>query len=183
MIPVFVCMFLVPFMMARRRKRRSNGRFVAIPFEVSITLSTLGDNTVLSSTILSNNFARDIYLISVKAYWSMSGNTSLENPIAVGFSHSDLSVTEISEALIAEVSDPSDIIAAERARRPVRRTGQFAGPDVNQMLADGRLVRTGLKFAVTDGKQLSVYAVNRSNAALTTGTVIHCSGTIFGRWQ
>ncbi len=169
--------------MARRRRGSRRRGFVAIPFEVSLSLSTLGDNTVLTSTVLSNNFAKDIYLISTKAYWAMSGNTSLENPIAVGWSHSDLSVTEVSEALLAEVSDPSDIIAKERARRPVRRVGQFAGPDVSQVLADGRLIRTTLKFGVTDGKQISIYAVNRSNASLTTGTIIHCSGTIFGRWQ
>ncbi len=184
MIPIFV--FLVAIVaMAKRsnRGRRRVSNFVAIPFEVTLTLSTLADNTVLAGTILSNNFARDIYLISVDATFSLFGGTAGEGPIGVGFSHSDLSVGEIAEALTAEVSDPSDIIAKERARRPVRRTGSFKGLSTNEDIADGQMVRTPLKFAVTDGKQLSAWAVNRSNGALTGGQIVVVEGTIYGRWQ
>jgi len=172
--------------MPKYRKTRSRNRkgFVAIPFQVTVALDTLAQDTVVKQTILSNNFARDIYLISADAYWSMKGNTADENPIAVGFAHSDLSVTEILENLNAEVSDPSDIIAAERSRRPVRRVGQFAsGTLTGFSLADGKLIRSTLKFGVTDGKQIAAWAVNRSNGSLTTGTLIECSGTIYGRWQ
>ncbi len=113
----------------------------------------------------------------------MRGNTSLENPISVGFSHSDLSVTEVLEALKADLSSPDDIIARERARRPVRRVGNFAGPDVNQRLNDGKKIRQKIGFSVGDGFDLDAWFWNRSGAVLATGTVIDVDGTIYGRWQ
>ncbi len=131
---------------------------------------------------MASQMAEDLYVMSVDSTWAMHDNTSDENPISVGIAHNDLSVTEISEALLAEMTDPSDIIARERSRRPVRRVGTFSGPELNQVLNDGKNIRTKVKFVIGDGHQLAVYAVNRSNATLTTGTQIELEGVIYGRW-
>ncbi len=87
------------------------------------------------------------------------------------------------EALKADLSSPDDIIAKERARRPVRRTGVFNGLSVNESIGDGLNVRQKIKFSVGDTFDLDAWFWNRSSGALTTGAVIDCDGTIYGRWQ
>ncbi len=81
--------------------------------------------------------------------------------------------------------DPSDIIARERASRPVRRAGVFPIESVtagNSVLADGRQIRTPLRFSMSIGKDLKYYAFNQSGATLTTGAVLEVQGVIYGRW-
>ncbi len=124
---LLVLLPLVIVAATRRRRRARNSKFVAIPFETTVTLADLTDNTVVLSELFSAALAEDLFVISVDASWAMFDHTAGEGPIGVGFTHNDLSVTEVAEALVAEVTDPSDIIARERAARPVRRTGQFPG--------------------------------------------------------
>ncbi len=168
--------------MARHRRGSRRRGFVAIPFTSSTALSTLADDTVLATGAVTN-FGEDIYVISADLEYTMRGNTANENPISVGVSHSDLSVTEVLEALKADLSSPDDIIARERARRPVRRVGNFSGPDVNQRLNDGKPIRQKIKFSIGNGFDLDLWFWNRSGGALQTGTVIEVDGTIYGRWQ
>ncbi len=171
-----------PSVMARYRKsRRSRKGFVAIPFSTSITLSTLGTGVVIANTTVT--FGEDLYVISVDAAWSCVEHTLGEGPLQVGLAHGDLSVTEIKEAIEAEVSDPDDIIAAEHARRPVRTVGYLRQAVEPSTIDDGKMIRTKCKFSVGDSKALNVWAANRSGAILTTGAVVHVDGVIYGRWQ
>ncbi len=165
------------------RKRKSRRGFVAIPYDTSLTLSMLADQSVLKQTLLGANFGEDIFIISVKGSLSLRNMTVGEGPIHVGYSHSDLSVTEISEALTAELTDPDDIIAKERARRPVRKVGSFEVTTADEVFNLGIEVKTPIKFSVGDGHNLDVWVFNRSGGALTTGGVLVVHGTIFGRWQ
>lgn len=165
-----------------KRRRRNNKNFVAIPFTDAITLGTL-DNGVAEKQDTPIVLGEDLFVISVDCTWSIRGLTAGEGPIHIGWCHGDLSVTEITEALDAEVSDPDDIIARERARRPVRRAGSFSGQTADDVMNDGNPVRTKCKFSVGDGHSLTAYAVNRSGAQLTTGGIVVIEGTIFGRWQ
>lgn len=138
---------------------------------------------VVKQDVFTNAFARDIYLISVDANYSLFDGANVDDvPLGFGWAHSDLSDSEIGEALNAEVTDPSDIIAKERARRPVRRVGNF-NTGIRSVFADGRNTRTPLKFGVTAGKELSLYGVNRSNQTMTAGTLIEANGVVYGRWQ
>ena len=170
--------------MARKSRRRRGRRkgFVAIPFEVVHTLGSLADVTVGTFDVLGT-FARNIYLISADAVITMREHTPGEGPIVYGFAAGDLTSSEILEKLQAELTDPSDIIQMERSRRPVRQTGVFPGLSSEEALNDGRNTRTRLKFGITNGKTLDVWAYNRSGNALTTGTVINVLGTLYGRWQ
>ncbi len=126
--------------------------------------------------------AEDLYVISVDATWALDGGTGGEGPIGVGFTHNDLTVAEVAEALLAQMVDPSDIIARERNRRPVRRVGAFPGSATNEVLFDGVEKRTPIKFVIGDGHQLAMYAINRSNAQLTGGQRIDVMGVIYGKW-
>ncbi len=113
------------------RKRKRDRNFVAIPYTAQLALSTLGDGTVLASGTFSANFGEDIFIVSIDGNWAIAVLTAGEVPIEVGYAHSDLSVSEIKEALEAELTDPDDIIAKEHARRPVRRAGQFGAGSVS----------------------------------------------------
>ncbi len=170
--------------MAKRRSgHRSRRRgFQAIQFETTLTLSTLTDNTVISASMLGAELSEDYFWIGLDASWSLFGGTVGEGPIQVGVAHNDLSVTEIAEALTVEITDPSDIIARERSRRPVRKVGAFPGLATNETINDGDQIRTRTKFMLGDGHGPAVYAVNRSNATLTGGQVVEVEGTLFGRW-
>ncbi len=169
-----------------RKKRTGKNRqgFVAIPFNSSIALSTLANNTVLSTALFGSAFGEDIFIISIDSTWHIDALTDGQGPIDVGFAHSDLTVDEVSEALSAELTDPDDIIQKERARRPVRRSGIFHGKvGGNESLNDGKPIRTKMKFSVGDGHQINFWQQNLSGATLTTGATVRVSGTIFGRWQ
>ena len=108
-----------------RAKNRRRG-FVAIPFRGLLTVGTPVDGIVTKGGIFGNNFGEDIFIISIDSTWSLVNATSGEVPLSFGFVYSDLGVTEIGEALDAELTSPDDIIQKERAKRPVRRVGQFA---------------------------------------------------------
>ncbi len=175
--------------MANKRRQAQKGRsksrrnFVAIPFRSAITLGTLAAGVVLTADLTAAQFAREFYAISVDSSWALNGHTANEGPITVGFAHNDLSVGEIAEALDAELTDPSDIIAKERARRPVRRVGVFAGLAQEDVLNDGMEGRTPLRFGVNDGHAVAAYARNLDASTLTTGNVVRITGTLYGKWQ
>ena len=78
---------------------------------------------------------------------------------------------------------PDDIVANERIRRPVRRVGAFPGGNSGEALNDGRMIRTPMKFALSDGLNIDVWAINRGGATLTTGSIVEFSGTFYGRWM
>ncbi len=166
--------------MARKRSRRG---FQAIPFTAIITLGTATDGTVVQSAVIA--FGEDFFVISADAVWTLRDGDAGEGPIDLGWNHGDLSVAEIAEALDAELSDPDDIIARERARRPVRRAGtvipKVAGEDVQ--LNNGVKIRTRMKFSVGDGHTLDVYGRNRSGGSLAGGMTVVVDGTVYGRWQ
>ncbi len=162
----------------RRGNRRRN--FVAIPFETELALVTLADDTVVTTAPIT--FGEDIYCISMDASYATEAATAGEGSISVGWSHGDLTVAEIKEAITAAVTDPSDIIAKERARRPVRKVGQFPLLSAAETLNHGDSIRTPLKFLINDSKSIKFYAFNKSGGPQTTGTLINVSGTLYGRW-
>ncbi len=180
---LIVAAIMVVVMARRRRRRRVRKGFQAIPFSGSLALATLADDTVLLVDALSSALGEDYKTISMDCLWSLSNATGGEGPIFVGASHSDLSIVEVKEALTAEVTDPDDIIAVEHARRPVRKAGVFPVLGADAALNDGRSVRTRLGWSIGDGHNLSLFAMNRSGASLTTGALLKFQGTLYGHWQ
>ncbi len=165
------------------RKRRSRKNFVAIPFTNSFPLLTLADATVLAGGT-TTALGEDLFIISVDLYASIRGLTSGEVPLFVGFAHNDLTVTEIKEALSANLANPDDIIQKERSRRPVRRAGQFGRSGFTDLdLNNGVVVRVPIRFTVGNSFELDIWVLNESGAALTTGATIEYQGVIYGRWR
>ncbi len=165
--------------MARKRTRR--GRLVVLPINAQITLGTVADGVAVLANLIQS-LTEDIWIHSVDLTWALRGLTDGEVPIQVGISQGDLTVTEIVEAVTAAPTGPGDIIANEKARRPVRISGQFGDSGVDQTLAHGEMIRTKARFLVSDGKAFNAWALNRSGANLTTGAIVRVTGRLYGRW-
>lgn len=167
----------------RRSRRKRGGGFIAIPFNATLSLSTLNANLGLSTDLLGSQMAKDFFAISADVIWDRRAGVADEGPLQVVLVHNDLSDAEVVEALDAEVTDPSDIVARERSRRPVRRAGAFSGIGTDEVLNDGKAIRTTLKFSVNSGHQVAAVIINRSGANLTGNMTLVIAGVLYGRWQ
>lgn len=168
--------------MARKRRgnRRRGRNFVAIPYSVDLPLLTLASGAVVTGA--GPTLGEDLFVISLEGTVSLRDAASGEGPLTFGYAHGDLSATEIAEAINSALTDPDDIIAKERSRRPVRRFGVLHPTD--EVLDHGAAVRVPAKFSVGDGHFVAFWAQNRSGVnPLTTGAVLSFDGVIFGRWQ
>ncbi len=165
----------------RRKKFDKRKNFVAIPFQTSLALGTLASALVLSVGALAA-FGEDIFIISVDIYAMLTNTAGGQGPIYLGLAHGDLTDVEIAEALDASLTDPDDIIAKERARRPVRRIGTFNALGGDEILNNGNPVRVPVRFTIGNEHVLDMFVQNRSGAALTTGSTLSVEGIIYGRW-
>lgn len=166
-------------LMPRKRKSR---KFTWVPVNAQISLSTLGDDTVLEGQI--STLTEDFYCHAMRGVWSLRDHTANEGPLNVGFSHSDYDATEIEECLDAggTFTGPGTKIEQEHARRLVRSAGVFPGNETEEVLADGEQIQTAMKFVAQDGKGISIWCKNQSGGTLTTGAVVRFTGHAIGRW-
>jgi len=167
--------------MAKRKARRRNSKFQALPINVTMTLGALASGVLTSSNLTQLGVTR-YRVVAVDIIWSMSDKTADEGPIEVGISNGDLSNTELGEALDASPTSMADIVARERARRPVRRSGKFSAAATAEVLNDGKKIRTKLNTVLDEGIELEAWARNGDAATLTTGTIIEIEGTVYGYW-
>lgn len=163
-------------------KKRSNRGFVAIKYQFTITPGALGVDDVLKNSTHGAAFGEDLYAISTDCIWSIEDHT-VGRPIGVGFAHYDLTNAEIAEGITAELTDPDDIIARERNRRPIRSVGKFDADETDEVLNDGKAIRTKLGMSIGDGHFLAAWANNRGQSALVSGALIKGDGVLYARWQ
>ncbi len=163
-------------------KHRRTGKFVVFNVDQSVVLGTLGAGTIGSSAVTGLGVTR-VKIISVDLMYSLTGFTSGEGPIVVGIANGDLSNTEIGEALDAQPTSQTDIIANERRRRPVRRMGVFSGVAVSETLNDGKAIRQKLFTTLDEGTELLVWARNQDTSALTTGATVDVFGKVYAEWM
>ncbi len=168
------------------RKGRNNKGFVAIPISGGLSLTTLGNNTVIKSDVISGNFTEDFFAISVDLNVSVDDITAGELlPAEWGVCHGDYTVAQVNENLNVALLGPGNKIQQEQARRLVRRGGVFKSDPVltTKLQTDfAGMKRIKLKFVVQDGKALQIWIKNRSGSPLTTGSQLVWSGTLYGRW-
>ncbi len=167
--------------MAKKKASRRRSRLAVINVSETLALTTLADNAVVA--VDSDPFGREFYAISADLYWAMKNHTAGQGPIILGIAHNDYTDVEVAEALnLTGMEDPGDKIAYEQGRRLVRRAGQFSGVGTDEVLNDGKVKRVRIGFVITDGFSLGFWAQNKSDAALTTGTIVDIQGKIYGRW-
>ncbi len=141
-----------------------------------IALSTLGSTIAIVSGLTAGG--SDTYrCVTVKATWSLTGLTSGEGPITVGYAHSNYDVTQIKEALESASLDKGNKLAQEKANRLVRIVGSLS--EVNVALNEGKPIKTRLNWLISIGDNVNSFAYNESAAALTTGANVHCVGDMW----
>ena len=165
------------------KRRRRDPNFQAIPFSVSLALGALLDDIIVKTNLLNNAFDEDFYIISIDWVAQIVGHTTGEGPIPIGLSHGDLTVAEIAESLDAEITDPDNIIARERSRRPVRRMGTFPGQLAEEVINNGVEQRIPIRWIQGNDTGINIWGRNQTDATLTTGTLVKAQGTMFGRWK
>ncbi len=124
----------------------------------------------------------EFFVVSVDLQWSISGHTVGEGPVIFGIANDDLNAAEIAEALDASPQSMADIVARERARRPVRLVGAFTGQTPASQFNDGRVKRTKLKTMLANSVEIAAWWRNESGSALTTGTTVDVFGKVYGYW-
>ncbi len=168
----------MPILAAKKRR----GRVIAVRVHVEFALSTLADNTVLSTNLFQDSVeGNTLYMISADLVITARGITAGEGPILIGCSDDDYSVTEIKECIEADNLDLSDQIQMERARRKVRIWGQTAGAATDEVLNNGNIKRYRMRIMSQLGHNLSLWAMNLSGGTLTTGQVLVVTGTAYLR--
>lgn len=149
-------------------------------FTQGFSLGTIGDLAAVKQALDAVETKQ--WLISADCTWSIRNLTAGQGPIHVGFAHGDYSTTEIAEWFVNSGSwSQGDRIAQEQARRKCRLVGTFSGVSTEEVLNDGKPVRTRLNFSLEDGQSLAIFAINASGAALTTGSLVYATGKVYCR--
>ncbi len=130
---------------------------------------------------LTNFGSTKFKVVSADLMWTLRGLTALEGGIEVGIVSNDLTIAEAIEGLDASPTSKSDVIAMERIRRPVRRLGTFSGLNVNDVLNNGKPIRTKLFVLLDTGIELDAW-IRNIGSTLTTGATIEVSGRVYGYW-
>ncbi len=166
---------------AKRGRRRS---LVPVKFQFESSLLTLANNTALLATTVAT-LQQDFDIVTTHLNIAVHGQTPGEGPLEFGIAETQYSVTEIVEALDASPTSQYGV-AQERSSRKVRSAGLVPGLLANETLNDGVPVKCKMftkAFGNDSLGMMSFWTVNRSNAALTTGTVVEVTGVHWGRWK
>ncbi len=98
----------------------------------------------------------------------------------MGYAFGDYTVTEIKEALESTSSiSIGNKVENERSRRWVRKIGTFAGLDTDEVLNDGKPIKTRLNWAIPIGTSVNMFCYNDSASQRSTGAFVKFNGTLF----
>ncbi len=166
------------------RKRNGNMKnYAKIRINQLLGIGTLANLTAIS-TVLTSTMENEGRISSIEGTWSRRTGTAGEGPLMVGVAHPDYTTAEIEAAIEIAVLGPGTMIQKEVANRLVRHIGTFSGVDSNEVLNDGRPIKTKLNWGFQDGQvALSVWVYNLFGTALTTGTVVNTLGHLNVFWK
>ncbi len=165
------------------RKGRGRKRSFILKGEVDETLA-LG--TLASAVVIGDGFNDTVddsaWAISAELTWTIRDRTVNQAPIIVGLAHGDYTDAEIEEFLENTGSwTRGDLIAQEIGRRRIRVVGSFEGLTPDEVLNDGKTIKTKLGFLLLPGQTVKLWAWNKSGATLTTGAAIGVFGHVWLR--
>ncbi len=165
-------------MPAKSRSRRSRKRIMKAQFDEEFALSTLASNTVLGST-LTDTAQDKLFLLSSEGVYSIQNQTPGQGPITIGWSHGDFTDAEV-EAFLETTQgfSPGDKVAQEiQSRgRVIRIIGSFPSIAADEVLNDGRPIKTKLRFTLQSTETLRLWAYNNSGATLAGGASVIFKG-------
>ncbi len=147
-----------------------------------ITLGALANITVVEGALTPVGVAA-YRAISHSCIWSRKGAASGEGPVLVGYAHSDYTATEVKECLESQASiDIGNKTSQEQANRLVRIVGAFAGIALSggdEVLNDGKPIKTRLNWLIPIGDTVDIFAYNETGSTLTTGGLIEADGDLW----
>lgn len=160
--------------------KRSRAGFRTIRVDTSLALGALASLDVIGANIMTNNFDRDVFVISSDLMCSLRGNTAGDGPLEIGLAQ-EYTDAEIEECLEATPEFTSDPIQTEKSRRKVRSIGMFPGLNTEEVLKNGEPVRTKCRFTVGNGYNIKLWAYNRDGSTRATGGAVAISGNLYVR--
>lgn len=181
LVLVAITGFTVLVNAAKRRRGRGRARAVYLPFDETVVLGTLADNTV--TTVALQTLQQDFDVYGIRAMVTFTGVTAGEAPLEVGWCQAELTGTQILAQRDAAPTSQWDVLANEQSRRKVRVFGTSQG------LSDGHLnnglpVWRKMFLRKPSGQALAdLFVLNRTGASLTTGASVHFQGSIVGAWK
>ena len=161
-------------MMAKHPKRRM-GRYLKGRVDEEVPLGTLVTKTAVVASF--DEVVDDATLVSsIVGKWAIEGLTAGEGPIEVGVAHGDYTLAEIEEYLenTGSWNESDKVQSREVARRLVRSVGILSSDE--DMINDGKPVKTKLNWLLNEGQTLDLWAYNISTGQLTTGAIVHLTG-------
>ncbi len=177
---------LTSFVAKHRRRKRCTRGFQAIPLEDDLGLGALGAFGAIQADITLDQAANEFFAFSIDLMVTTRDATVNEGPVGVYIMHNGYSTTEFEQwKELAQGFQRGNLQAQEVAKRGrmIKRIGSFPLASVQESLNDGRPFRTKLGFVIAEGNTLALVGYNTSGIApLTTGCVVHVSGTLYGRW-
>ncbi len=178
MIELLVLIAIAWTLMARHPRRRKFS-LRSVRTTGGVALATLANVTVVAGALVGT--ADGAYrLMSTRLVWSLKSSTAGDGPIVVGLAHNDYTVGEIKEAIEAgSAISIGNKVANEQAGRLVRIVGIFPGLSTDEVLNDGRPVKTKLNWAIPIGSSVNVFAYNDSGATLAGGAIVDATGPMW----
>ncbi len=151
-----------------------------------VPLLTLASGASISLPF-SQGVQEDFRLFKLEAWLSVEAKTAGEGPLLFGINDGELSVSEISEAIVAHPLDMNDRLNRERASRPVWELAMLDTPTVGGLITpnggNGPLVwkpKGGWTFSDSEG--LDLFCTNLDDATLTTGCIVKGHVKVFRKW-
>lgn len=162
--------------MAKHGTRRRGKRLIKGNVDESLTVGALANNTLISQNY-GDVVQERTWIMSQEATWTLRDGTALEGGVVVGVAHSDYTSAEIEEFIENTGSwDEGDLVNQEVGRRKIRIVGAFPAIAQDQVLNEGKTIKTKLGFILNQGDTLKLFAYNRSGATLTTGSIVLING-------
>ncbi len=159
-----------------RGRGKARRRYLKGNINVQLTIGTLADNTSVSTPVGDTVNERTL-ISSVVANYGLRDQTPTEGPLVVGIAHSDYTTAEIEEYLENSGSwNEGDLVNQEIAKRKIRQIGEFPGNATEEILNDGRPVKTKCNWILTQGQTIDVWVFNKSGGALTGGAELMFTG-------
>ncbi len=167
----------------RRRRRRWGPNMARIRLNSVPSLGTLADKAMLvgSLTIAADE---EYCALSTMLTYALRSHTAGEGPINVGLAHGDYSATEVEEWFEAAAAiSRGDKVENEKNSRLCRMVGTFSGIGTEEVLNDGKPIRTKLNWHIPEGKTINIWLYNDSGAPMSTGAKCPVSGWLTLRYS
>ena len=168
----------------KARRRRKYRKYLRGNIDSSQALGALASNSLVLAT-LGSVVEERTFISSILANWSLKDLPVVvsDGPVIVGLAHSDYTAAEIEEWIENTGGwSEGNKVSQEIAKRNIKIVGVFSefGADAalaqTAVLQDGKQILTKLKWILTTGQTIDIWAYNASASALTTGAQLHVFG-------